>query len=256
MRILPKYVIIELQHIQLLPRNLFLQIIFLFFFQRHCTTGAAESGKPKGAAVAAGAHQGVQEGGGQGSDGCRCHTSVVLPSPPPHTHTVWPAETQQHYLVSAMQLELLLRRDIRPVRPFCMTAVLQRRPEVGRRQPEVCRRLPETCRRRRMWTAPAPWWCLRRGWPLRPCPVSPPISRCSPQGPGLCSCVSLWRPWTWSKSGKYRSCLLGQIREMENISRGPIFGDFVNIRTEGSMQDVMVARPRSTRVQTPLSHLF
>jgi hypothetical protein len=31
-------------------------------------------------------------------------------------------------------------------------------------------------------------------------------------------------------------------REMENISRGTTFGDFVTIRTEGSMQDVTVAR--------------
>jgi hypothetical protein len=37
------------------------------------------------------------------------------------------------------------------------------------------------------------------------------------------------------------------------ISRGPTFGDFVTIRTEGSMQDVSVARLQSTRVQTPLS---
>jgi hypothetical protein len=28
-------------------------------------------------------------------------------------------------------------------------------------------------------------------------------------------------------------------REMENISRGPTFGDFVTIRTEGSMQDII-----------------
>ncbi len=42
-----------------------------------------------------------------------------------------------------------------------------------------------------------------------------------------------------------------QIREMENISRGPTFGDFVTIRTEASMQDVTVARLQSTRVQTP-----
>jgi hypothetical protein len=38
---------------------------------------------------------------------------------------------------------------------------------------------------------------------------------------------------------------------MENISRGPTFGDFVTI--EGSMQDKMVARLQYTRVQTPLS---
>ncbi len=38
-------------------------------------------------------------------------------------------------------------------------------------------------------------------------------------------------------------------REMENISRGPTFGDFVTIRTERSMQDGIVARLQSTRVQ-------
>jgi hypothetical protein len=31
-------------------------------------------------------------------------------------------------------------------------------------------------------------------------------------------------------------------REMENISRGPTFGDLVTIRTEGSMLDIKVAR--------------
>jgi hypothetical protein len=35
------------------------------------------------------------------------------------------------------------------------------------------------------------------------------------------------------------------VREMENKSRGPIFGDFVTIRTEASMQDITVARPLS-----------
>jgi hypothetical protein len=39
------------------------------------------------------------------------------------------------------------------------------------------------------------------------------------------------------------------------VSRGP-FGDFVTIRTEGSMQDITVARLQSTGVQTPLSPLF
>ncbi len=43
---------------------------------------------------------------------------------------------------------------------------------------------------------------------------------------------------------------------MENISRGPTYGDFVNILTEGLMQDNMVTRLRSTRVQTPLSPSF
>jgi hypothetical protein len=44
--------------------------------------------------------------------------------------------------------------------------------------------------------------------------------------------------------------------EMENIISGPTFRDFVAIRTEGSMQDITVARLQSTRVQTPLSPLF
>jgi hypothetical protein len=43
---------------------------------------------------------------------------------------------------------------------------------------------------------------------------------------------------------------------MENISRGPTFGDFVTIRTEASMQDVTVVGLQSTRVQTPLSPFF
>jgi hypothetical protein len=43
---------------------------------------------------------------------------------------------------------------------------------------------------------------------------------------------------------------------MENISRGPTFGDFVIIRTEASMQDVTVTRLERTRVQTPLTPLF
>jgi hypothetical protein len=45
-------------------------------------------------------------------------------------------------------------------------------------------------------------------------------------------------------------------REMENISKGPTFGDFVTIRSEASMQDVTVARLKSEGVQTPLSLLF
>jgi hypothetical protein len=43
---------------------------------------------------------------------------------------------------------------------------------------------------------------------------------------------------------------------MEIISRGPTFGDFVTILTEGSIQDNTVARLLSTNVQTPLSPLF
>jgi hypothetical protein len=38
---------------------------------------------------------------------------------------------------------------------------------------------------------------------------------------------------------------------MENISRGPTFGDFVSIRTQALMQDVTVTKLQSTRVQTP-----
>ena len=50
-------------------------------------------------------------------------------------------------------------------------------------------------------------------------------------------------------------CVLS--REMENISRGRTFGDFVTIRTERSMQDVTVARLQSTRVKkTPIAPLF
>ncbi len=43
---------------------------------------------------------------------------------------------------------------------------------------------------------------------------------------------------------------------MENINRGPTFEDFVIILTEGSMQDNMVARLQSKRVQTPVSPLY
>jgi hypothetical protein len=45
----------------------------------------------------------------------------------------------------------------------------------------------------------------------------------------------------------------GENRKMENICRGLIYGDFVTIFTEGSMQDNRVARLQSARVQTPLS---
>jgi hypothetical protein len=41
-------------------------------------------------------------------------------------------------------------------------------------------------------------------------------------------------------------------REMENISGGPTFGDFVTILTEYRIEDNTVARLLSTRVQTPL----
>jgi hypothetical protein len=59
--------------------------------------------------------------------------------------------------------------------------------------------------------------------------------------------------------GEIDGCILyvySVYREMENKSRGPTFGDFVTIRTEGSMQDISVARRQSTRVQTLLSSLF
>ncbi len=50
--------------------------------------------------------------------------------------------------------------------------------------------------------------------------------------------------------------LKATLREMENISRGPTFGEFVpilSILTERPMQDVKVARLQSARVQIPLS---
>jgi len=40
-------------------------------------------------------------------------------------------------------------------------------------------------------------------------------------------------------------------REMENISRGPTFGDFVTVRTEASMQDITVARLQSKEYRLP-----
>jgi hypothetical protein len=44
---------------------------------------------------------------------------------------------------------------------------------------------------------------------------------------------------------------------MENIRRGPTFWDFVTIRTEALMQDVTVARLKSTRAQdSPLPPLL
>ncbi len=45
-------------------------------------------------------------------------------------------------------------------------------------------------------------------------------------------------------------------REMENISRGPTFGDFVTTLTGWSMQDNTVARLQSTRVKTTLSPIY
>jgi hypothetical protein len=50
---------------------------------------------------------------------------------------------------------------------------------------------------------------------------------------------------------------IGIPREMENISRGPTFGDFVTIRTEASMQYVTVARLQSTKsIDSPLPPLL
>jgi hypothetical protein len=58
------------------------------------------------------------------------------------------------------------------------------------------------------------------------------------------------------RGGGGRGGLRVGIRKMENISRGPTFGDFDTIRTEASMQDVTVARLQSLRVKAPLSTLF
>jgi hypothetical protein len=49
---------------------------------------------------------------------------------------------------------------------------------------------------------------------------------------------------------------IGKPREMENISRGPTFGDFVTIRKEGSMQHVTVARLQSTYSSPPSFKCF
>jgi hypothetical protein len=48
----------------------------------------------------------------------------------------------------------------------------------------------------------------------------------------------------------------GPFREMENISSGLTFEDFVTIHTKASMQDITFARLQSTRVQTPLPPQF
>jgi hypothetical protein len=45
-------------------------------------------------------------------------------------------------------------------------------------------------------------------------------------------------------------------RDGEYKYRGPIFGDFVTILTEGSMQDSTVARLQSIGVQTHVSNLY
>ncbi len=59
-----------------------------------------------------------------------------------------------------------------------------------------------------------------------------------------------------SEQLRIRSVRLPVLREMENISRGSTFGDFVTIRTEWSMQHVTVARLQSATVQTLLSPSF
>ncbi len=46
-----------------------------------------------------------------------------------------------------------------------------------------------------------------------------------------------------------------EAREMEDISRGATFGDFVTIRTVASMQDVTVATLQDYRVQEYRLHL-
>ncbi len=61
---------------------------------------------------------------------------------------------------------------------------------------------------------------------------------------------------TYSQDENKEFVYLVLTREMGNLSRGPTFGDFVTIRIEASMQDITVARLRSTRVQTPLPPSF
>jgi hypothetical protein len=41
-------------------------------------------------------------------------------------------------------------------------------------------------------------------------------------------------------------------KEMENIRRGPTYGDFVTILTERSMQDITVTRLQEYRTDSPL----
>ncbi len=81
----------------------------------------------------------------------------------------------------------------------------------------------------------------------RPCSwISSPV--CVSEGARQNSLGSSALRRTWDTVQHYAA-----IREMENISKGPTFGDFVTIHTEGSMQDNTVARLQSTRVQTPIS---
>jgi hypothetical protein len=62
-----------------------------------------------------------------------------------------------------------------------------------------------------------------------------------------------WWPGTLTYD-RFNNCFMFKClmtsREMENL-RGPTFEDFVSILTEGSRQDITVARLQSTRVQTP-----
>jgi hypothetical protein len=45
-------------------------------------------------------------------------------------------------------------------------------------------------------------------------------------------------------------------REMENISRGPTFGDFVTILMDTSMQDVTVAKSQKILGPLPLQEML
>jgi hypothetical protein len=60
----------------------------------------------------------------------------------------------------------------------------------------------------------------------------------------------------YAHEGDWHFQCMGQISEMENISRSPTIRDFVTILLKGSMQDNTVARLQNTKVQTPLFPLF
>ncbi len=66
------------------------------------------------------------------------------------------------------------------------------------------------------------WWCLGARAPAR--------------------LPSSFTWWSRAASARGRDSFKVSAREMENISRGSTFGDFVTLRTEASMQDVTVAR--------------
>jgi hypothetical protein len=59
---------------------------------------------------------------------------------------------------------------------------------------------------------------------------------------------------------KKRCLWIVSYREMENISRGHTFGDFVTIRRKASMQDITVAmqdnRVQEYRLPTPLNLMY